>query len=87
MKKLKIVYTIALGLSLGLVLHVYVLNFDRFSETYMINTSFVSVPFAIFGISGFLTLKAKRPLLLAISWGILSILMLFVFFVIIWPML
>jgi hypothetical protein len=87
MKKLNNIYSGALLIALGLVFYVYAIRKGGFPESDLVNMSFVWGPLAVFGTAGFLTLNKKRPLLLSISWGIWSVVMLFVFFVIIWPML
>ncbi|HAU40042.1 MAG: hypothetical protein UV80_C0005G0042 [Candidatus Peregrinibacteria bacterium GW2011_GWF2_43_17] len=87
MSFLKKVYSAALLIVLTGLFYVYVVRHGGFSETKLVNMSYVWVPCAVFGITGFLTIKGKHSLVKAITCAVLSIVLLGVFFIEIWPLL
>lgn len=87
MKALNVFHGLCIALSTIAVVVLYVVYFDNFSEENLINISIGWVFFLVMGIMGFILKGSKHRLLLSFVAGLLSLIVLFVFFVGIFPML
>lgn len=82
-----LIYTLSIIISTLSVIAIYVLFFDNISESEMISLSVGWVFFFVFGIMGLLLKNKKNRFLLSFLLAILVLALLFVFFVVVFPML
>jgi len=84
---LKPLYALILALTGGFLIYTYGLNFDNYSETALVNMSYVWVPAISFAITGFINLGNKHSLARALTGAAASFVLLITFFIILWPLL
>lgn len=84
---LKPLYAIILIVVAAFLIPMYGLNFDNYSETELVNYSFIWVPFVAFSLVGLATTRKEHTLLLALSGAAASFVLLFAFFEVLWPLL
>jgi serine/threonine protein kinase len=83
--RLRMLFILALGGSIGSAVIIYPLNFNNFSETQMVQMAPVWILPAAFGFFGLLAGKNPRPLIVASVGAIGTLGALFFFFAVIWP--
>ncbi len=84
---LKPLYTlifIATGLFLILT---YTKDFDSYSETDLVNMSYIWIPALCFSVIGLISIEHKYSLIVALIGAVATIPILFVFYEIVWPLL
>lgn len=79
-------FLISILISVGIMIWLYLFNFDNYSETELVNLSFIWFPFLFFGITGYICINkgCTNPIRRAFLFAIISTAFLIFFFLSFW---